>query len=298
MLACLAVLAGAASAEAKTHVVATTPDLAAIAAAIGGDRIDVYSICKPNEDPHFVQAKPSFIVKLNGADLLVENGLGLEVGWLPALIDQTRNAAIRVGGPGRVVAADGVAVLDMPTAPVTRAMGDVHPGGNPHFLLDPERGKQVADNVFRGLARIMPDDVDALRANRDALLQRIDAAEADCKRMLAPYRATKVVTYHKSLTYFCDRFGLDERGTIEPKPGIAPSGSYITSLIASMKAEGVKLILMEPWHERRTPSLVAEQVGAEVVEFPVQVGGAADLPDYPSVCRAIASRVAAALAGE
>jgi ABC-type Zn uptake system ZnuABC Zn-binding protein ZnuA len=295
---CAALLASAAptAAHARTRVLATFPDLAALARAIGGDQIDVDCIGKPNEDPHFVQAKPSFIVTLNRADLLVENGLDLEIGWLPALLDQTRNGRIRRGADGNVLAAQGVPLLEVPTAPVTRAMGDIHPGGNPHFSIDPERGKIIARNIYDGLVRVAPDGEGVFRANLDALLRRIDAATAECQRRMAPYRGTKVVTYHRSLNYFCRRFGLDVVDTVEPKPGIPPSPAHITDLLAQMQRQNVKLILMEPWHERRTPDLLARQTGAQVVELPAQVGGAADVPDYPSLCEGIVARIVGALA--
>ena len=283
------------AAQAELHVVATLPDLAAMARDIGGDLVSVISIGKPNEDPHFVQAKPSFIVALNKADLLIENGLELEIGWLPALVDQTRNARIRVGAPGRVVAADGVPLLEVPAEPVTRAMGDVHPGGNPHFLIDPERGKIVASHICENLIRIAPKYGEVFRANLEKLFKQIDEEEGACQKWMEPYRGTKVVSYHRSLTYFCQRFGLEEVDTVEPKPGIPPTPSHVAGLIDQMKREHVKLILMEPWHERRTPDLIAQQTGAKVVEFATQVGGAPDIPDYPSLCKGIVSRVVAAL---
>jgi zinc/manganese transport system substrate-binding protein len=245
-----------------------------------------------------VQAKPSFIVTLNNADVLVENGLELEIGWLPALVDQTRNDRIRVGAPGRIVAADGVPLLEVPTEAVTRAMGDVHPGGNPHFSIDPENAKIMTRNIAAGLTRAAPDQGPLFQKNAEALLARIDASEAACQKTMEPYRGTKVVTYHKSLSYFCHRFGLEEVGTVEPKPGIPPSASHVTDLIGQIKTDGVKLILMEPWHERRTPDTVAEQSGAKVVEFPAQVGGDPAVTDYPALCGSIVARVVAALGGQ
>jgi len=295
MLSASLTLFAPAAALAKLRVVATLPDLASIAREIGGDSVSVSCIGKPNEDPHYVQARPSFIVTLNNADVLIENGLELEVGWLPALIDQTRNDSIRVGSRGRIVAADGVPLLDIPSEVVTRAMGDVHPGGNPHFSIDPENGKIMARNIGEGLSRAAPENAAAFRANLDKLLARIDEAEAACLKSMEPLRGTKVVTYHKSLTYFLQRFGLVQADTIEPKPGIPPSASHISGLIARMKSDKVPLILMEPWHERRTPDTVAAQAGARVVEFPAQVGGDADIPDYPSLCGSIIERIMAAL---
>jgi len=291
----LAATSLATAADAKLNVVATLPDLGAIAQAIAGDKADIKVIGKSNEDPHYVQAKPSFIVTLNNADVLIQNGLDLEIGWLPALVDQTRNSKIRSGAPGLVTAADGIPLLEVPNEPVTRAMGDVHPGGNPHFSIDPENGKIMAKNIADGLARVDPADSALFQANLATLLAKISDSENACLAAMAPYKGTKVVTYHKSLTYFCQRFGLTEVGTVEPKPGIPPSPSHITELIDLMKRENVKLILMEPWHERRTPDLVAQQTGAKVVEFAAQVGGAPDITDYPSLCKSITSQVVAAL---
>ena len=283
------------SAHAKINVVASLPDLGSMARDIGGDKVEVTVIGKPTEDPHFVQAKPSFIVTLNRADLLIEQGLELEIGWLPALVEQTRNPKIRVGAPGLVVAAEGVPLLEVPTMPVTRAMGDIHPGGNPHFTLDPERGKIVAKNICDGLIRVAPKYAEEFRANLAKLNQRIDTSLAEAQKILAPYRGAKVVAYHKSLNYFEERFGLVEVNNVEPKPGIAPSPSHIAALIEQMKSENVKLILMEVWHERRTPDLVAQKTGAKVVEIPANVGGNPDAPDYPSLCVAMAKRIAEAI---
>jgi zinc/manganese transport system substrate-binding protein len=261
------------TASAKLNVVATLPELAAIAREIGGDKVDVTCIGKPGEDPHFIQAKPSFIVTLNKADLLIENGLELEVGWLPALLDQTRNGKIRVGTPGLVVAAEGIPLLEVPTEPVNRAMGDVHPGGNPHFVLDPERGKIIARNICEGYIRVAPQFTDEFRANLAKFNRRVDEALAGWQKILAPYRGAKVVTYHKSLSYLAERFGLVVVNTIEPKPGIPPSPAHLTALIEQMKAEKIKVILTEVWHERRTPNLVAQKTDAKIVELPVPSSG-------------------------
>jgi zinc/manganese transport system substrate-binding protein len=285
-----AVLGGILPAEAKLNVVATLPDLAAMARDIGGDAVDVVCIGKAGEDPHFVQAKPSYIVKLNRADVLIENGLELEIGWLPALVEQTRNYRIRLGAPGRVVAAEGVPLLEVPTGPVTRAMGDVHPGGNPHFSLDPERGKIVAKSICEGLVRVAPQWAEEFRANLARLAARLDAALATAQTLMAPYRGAKVVTYHKSLTYLAERFGLNVINTVEPKPGIPPSPSHIAALIAQMKSEGVKVILMEPWHERRTPELIAQKTGATLVVLDTQ-----SATDYPATCVKMAGEIAEAL---
>jgi zinc/manganese transport system substrate-binding protein len=250
--------------HAKHNVVATLPELAAIAREVGGDQVSVTCIGKPGEDPHFVQAKPSFIVTLNKADVLIINGLDLEVGWVPALVDQTRNAKIRPGGSGLVVASENVPVLELPTAPVTRAMGDVHPSGNPHFLLDPQRAKIAAQNICDGFVRAVPASADAFRANLAKFDRRVDEALARWPN----FHGAKVVTYHKSLSYLAERLGLDVINTIEPKPGIPPSPAHLAALIEQMKAVNCHVILTEIWHERRTPDLVAQKTDSKVIELP------------------------------
>jgi ABC-type Zn uptake system ZnuABC Zn-binding protein ZnuA len=261
---------------AALNIVTTTPDLAALARDLAGPDATVRSLCRVNEDPHFVEPKPSHILALNQADLLIEVGLELEAGWLPALLSQTRNPKLRTG---RLVAGSVITPLDVPVGPVDRSQGDVHALGNPHFLLDPEQAKQVA----RLIADRLPQRDPA------ALLQRIDAASRDAEAMLAPYRGTKIVTYHRSLSYLADRYGFVVVNTIEPKPGIPPSLAHITALTAQMKAENVRLILREPWHDRRVPNLIAGKTGARVVELPV-FGD-----DYPATVRAIAGQIAEGL---
>jgi zinc/manganese transport system substrate-binding protein len=283
------------TAQAKLNVVATLPDLGSMARDIGGDKVTVTCLGKPGEDPHYIQPKPSYIVALNKADVLIENGLELEVSWLTALLDQTRNTKIRPGAPGHIVAAEGVPVLDLPTEPVTRARGDVHPGGNPHFLLDPECGKIVARNIAAGLKRAAPDQAAVFDDGLAKLLARIDAAQADAQKLLAPYRGAKIVTYHKSFPYFFERYGLVVVGTVEPKPGIPPSPAHLAALGDRMKADGVKVILQEQWHETRTPALAAKKSGATVVVLPTQTGGDPAASDYPATIKLMAEKVAAAL---
>jgi zinc/manganese transport system substrate-binding protein len=291
----LFVFTGVWPAFAKLNVVATLPDLASMARDIGGDQITVTVLGKPAEDPHYIQPKPSYIVALNKADVLIENGLELEVGWLPALLDQTRNTKIRTGAPGRVVAAEGVPVRGVPTGPVTREMGDVHPGGNPHFLLDPECGKIVARNIAAVLKRAAPDKAAAFDDGLAKLLARIDAAQAEAGKLLAPFRGAKVVTFHKSFPYFVERYGLVVVGTVEPKPGIPPAPAHLAALGDRMQADGVKVILQEQWHETRTPTLAAKKSGASVVVVPTQTGGDPAATDYPATVKLLAEKVAAAL---
>jgi len=284
-----------AAAHAKLNVVATLPDLGSLARDIGGDQVNVTVLGKPAEDPHYIQPKPSYIVALNKADVLIENGLELEIGWLPALLDQTRNPKLRSGAPGRIVAATDVPVRDLPTGPVTRAMGDVHPHGNPHFLLDPECGKIVARNIAAGLKRVAPDKAAVFDEGLAQLLARIDAAQAEGQKLLAPFRGARVVTYHKSFPYFVERYGLVVVGTVEPKPGIPPSPAHLATLGDRMQADNVKVILQEQWHDTRTPSLAAKKSGATVLVLPTQAGGDPAATDYPATVKLLAEKVAAAL---
>lgn len=278
--------------HAKLNVVATLPDLASLARDIGGAEVTVTCLGKPGEDPHYIQPKPSYIVALNKADVLIENGLELEIGWLPALLDQTRNGTIRLGGPGRVIANAGVPVLDKPTDPVDRSQGDVHPGGNPHYLLDPECGKIAARNIAAAFKRAAPGAAAAFDDGLAKLLARIDAAQADAVKLLDPYRGAKVVTYHKSFPYFVARYGLVVVGTVEPKPGIPPAPAHLAALGDRMKADGVKVILQEQWHETRTPAVAAKKSGATVVVLPTQTGGDPAAPDYPATVKLLAVKVA------
>ena len=251
----------------KLKVVATTTDLASVARAVGGDNVDVTALARPTEDPHFVDAKPSFIRVVNQADVLIEGGASLEAGWLPPILDSARNAKISPGSPGRVVAAQGIRLLDVP-AQLDRSMGDVHPQGNPHFMLDPVAAKTVARNIQTAFCAVdgrgCPDYEAALRRFEDA----VDAKVAGWQAALAPFKGTKVVTYHKDFDYFFDRFGMEVVDTLEPKPGIPPSPTHLTELIPKMRAERVRLIVIEPYRERNNPDFVAENSGARVLVLP------------------------------
>ncbi|HHT9128771.1 MAG TPA: metal ABC transporter substrate-binding protein, partial [Candidatus Wujingus californicus] len=238
--------------HAKLNVVATTSDLGAIAREIGKDKVEVTSLAKPTEDPHFVDAKPSFIVKLNKADMLIEGGLQLEIGWLPNLVVGARNRKILAGENGYLVASAGVPMIEVPTT-ADRAMGDVHPMGNPHFMLDPLNGKRVSIHICERLCQIDPANCAYYKDNLKDFTKRLDQKLSEWQKMLEPFRGTKIVTYHKTFSYFAQRFNLHVVGTLEPKPGIPPSPTHINSLIPMMKSEEVKLILIEPFRERKTP---------------------------------------------
>ena len=283
---CLAILAALlisslpARAQGKLNVIATTEDLAAIAREVGGDHITVDSIAKGYQDPHFVEAKPSFILKLQRADILVLVGRDLEIGWLPPLIQQSRNSKVQVGADGYLDASLQARILEVPQGQITRAEGDVHPLGNPHYWLDPENGKIVARQIFDRLVRFRPNDRAYFEQRLNDFSSRLGDAEKRWVAMMAPYKGVKVVTYHRSFPNFAERFGLDIVGYVEPKPGIPPTPQHTLDLINDMKRQNVKLVLVEPYFDLKTPNSIGRATGAEVMVMPPSVGGVKEVTDY------------------
>lgn len=277
----LLLLAGLATpALAQVNVVTSTEDLAAITREVGGDKVTVFAIAKGYQDPHFVEAKPSFILKLHSADLLIVVGRELEIGWLPPLVTQSRNAKIQVGAPGYLDASLTAEILDVPTGPITRAMGDVHSQGNPHYWLDPANGRRMAKAIAARLSALSPGDA-AYFAQRQADFEnRLTAAEARWKAAMAPFNGAKVVTYHHSWPNFEKAFGLDVVDYVEPKPGIPPSPAHTLRLQQAMKAQGIKLILVEPYFDTKTPDAIARATGGTVLVMPPSVGGVKEAGDY------------------
>jgi zinc/manganese transport system substrate-binding protein len=276
----LLLAAGCANAAARLTVVTATEDLAAVAREIGGDRATVESIAKGYQDPHFVEPKPSFLLKLQKADLLAVVGLQLEIGWLPPLITQSRNARIQVGAPGYLDVSTQCKILDIPTGQITRAMGDVHPLGNPHYWLDPENGRRIAKAFAQKFSEMQPDGASYFAQRNADFDQRLATAEKGWETKMAPYRGRKVITYHRSWPNFCERFGLVVVDYVEPKPGIPPTPSHTLDLINTMKRENIKLILVEPYFDLRTPNSIAQKTGAEVAVLLPSVGGVKDVKDY------------------
>jgi zinc/manganese transport system substrate-binding protein len=277
-----AALAGIAArpAAAAVRVVATTEDLASLASEVGGDKITVVALAKGYQDPHFVDPKPSFILAVSRADLLIVVGREMELGWLPPLINSGRNAKIQPGGNGYLDASANVKILEIPTAQITRAMGDVHPQGNPHYWLDPGNGRYIARTIKDKLIQLSPADrayFDQRYADFD---KRLAAAESRWDAAMAPYKGTKVVTYHRSWPNFMERFGLNVIGYVEPKPGIPPTTSHTVELIDEMKKQGAKLIVVEPYFDLKTPQAIAKQMGGEVLVLAPSVGGAKEATDY------------------
>ena len=283
LLTALAAPSGAFAADTRLTVMTTTEDLASIAREVGGDRITVESIAKGYQDPHFVEAKPSFILKLQKADLLIVVGRELEIGWLPPLIQQSRNAKVQVDADGYLDASQGVRILEIPTGQVTRAMGDVHPQGNPHYWLDPENARAMARSMSEKLAQFRPADRAYFEQRLAAFSARLTDAVKKWTAQMAPYKGTKVVTYHRSFPNFADRFGLDIIGYVEPKPGIPPSPGHTLELIQEMKRQNVRLILMEPYFDPTTPQSIARAVGGQVLVVPPSVGGVKEATDFFSL---------------
>jgi zinc/manganese transport system substrate-binding protein len=265
-------LAFTAQVQAKLNVVATTPDLGAIAQEIGGDKIDLTTLAKPTEDPHFVDAKPSFIAKLNRADVLIEGGAELEAGWLAPLLEGARNAKLQAGKPGRVSAAEGVSLLEIP-ATLDRSQGDIHAAGNPHYLTDPLNAKIVAAHIARALAALDPSNAAAFQSNLKGFEGRIDAKLAEWQKLLAPNKGRPLVTYHNYWIYFGRRFEIPMELFLEPKPGIPPTPAHLAEVIGKMKAENVKLIAVQPYQNRKTAETVAGHTGATVLDWPSFPGG-------------------------
>jgi len=269
-----------AGAQSKLTVVTTTEDLAAIAREVGGDHITVESIAKGYQDPHFVEAKPSFILKLQKADLLVLVGRDLEIGWLPPLIQQSRNSKVQVGADGYLDASLQARILEIPQGQITRAEGDVHPLGNPHYWLDPENGKIIAREIFDKFVRFRPNDRAYFEQRLNDFVSRLNDAGKRWVALMAPYKGTKVVTYHRSYSNFAERFGLSVVGYVEPKPGIPPTPQHTLDLINDMKRGNVKMVLVEPYFDLKTPNSIGRETGAEVLVMPPSVGGVKDVPDY------------------
>ncbi len=281
-LACL-LLAGAfalPATAAKLQVVTTLEDLASLAATIGGDRVEASSLAKGYQDPHFVDAKPSFILKLSRAKLLIVAGLELEIGYLPPMIDQSRNEAIHPGSPGYLDASQGCEILQRPAGQVTRAMGDVHPYGNPHYWIDPENGRVVARAIAARLAEIDPAGKATYEANLKAFEARLDAKLKEWEAKMAPYNGLEIITFHDSWPNFARRFNLKIVDQIEPKPGIPPSPSHTLDVINRINADKIPLILVEPYFDRKTPDSIAAKTGATVLPFYPSVGGLPEITDY------------------
>jgi len=288
-------LAPPAPARAALRVVTTVEGLAALAHEVGGSRVAVESLSKGVADPHFVDANPMLAVKLRNADLLVDVGLELEIGWLPPLVTQSRNPDIQPGGKRRLTAASAVQVLDLPTGPVDRSMGDLHPQGNPHFLNDPRKGLDVAAAIADRLAELDPEGASVYQSNLVAFRTRLTQAMEGWRRELEPLRGRKIFTEHRTFTYFLDWSGLVSAGELEPRPGVPPPPSHLAELVQVGRAQGVREIVVENYYDTRSAEVVARSTGAKVVQIPGDVGGESSVRTYIDYVGLVVQRVAEGL---
>src|SRR5438309_4381186 len=279
-LICTLVNPPASRADSKLRIMTATTDLAALAQEIGGEKVEVESVARGYQDPHFVEAKPSFLLKLRHADLLIVVGLELEIGWLPPLITQSTNPKIQVGTPDYFDTSRFAKILAIPTGQVTRAEGDVHPLGNPHYWLDPENGLRIAKGIQNKLSEMRSSDAAYFAQRYDSFEQRLKQADEKWLAEMKPYRGRKVVSYHKSWPNFAHHFGLNVVGYVEPRPGIPPSPQHTIELIGQMKRDGVKLIMVEPYFDLKTPNSIASATGGKVVVMLPSVGGEQQVGDY------------------
>src|SRR4051795_5723798 len=294
ILLILSIILCAFSAQAKINVVATLPDLGSLAREIGGDKAEVMVLAKPTEDPHFVDARPSFVVSLRNADVLIEGGAELEIGWLPPLLQNARNPKIEAGKPGRVIASQGIRLMNVP-ANVTRAAGDVHALGNPHFMTDPIIAKAVAQHIAQSFSAVDAANAAAYDANYKKFEATINGKLQEWGTAMLPFKGQKVVAYHDSWPYFAHRFGLDISIFLEPKPGIPPSPSHLAEVIQQMKAQKIKAIIIEPFHDRKIAEKVASATGAKVVDFAQYPGGLPNTESYVKLIDALVARLSAAM---
>jgi len=256
-----------ARAYAKVNVVATVPDLAAIAREVGGDRVSVTALALPTQDPHFVDARPNLALALNRADVLLAIGLGLETDWLPTLQTAARNTKIQTGGSGFLESSSQVRLLDVPQQAVDRSQGDIHPGGNPHYLFDPRAAAACARGIARKLAEIDPKNAPIYQANVKGFTDRLDAARRGWEKELGKYKGTPVVTFHRSWVYLSDWLGLDEVGYLEPKPGIPPNPSHVARLLTLAKQRKVRLVIQESFYPDSTAKFLAGKLGATALKL-------------------------------
>jgi zinc/manganese transport system substrate-binding protein len=290
----LALMPLAAQAQ-KLKVVTSTTDLYDIAKAVGGSRIEASHIGEGYQDPHFVEAKPSFVLKLRDADVWAFVGLDLEIGWMPLLINGARNERVRPGGSGYLDVSSAIPLLDVPRGKVDRSQGDVHPLGNPHYWLDPENGKRIAHLFRTRFSELDPAGAARYAANEKAFADRLDAAARGWADELAAIRGKPVVAWHTSWRYFAEYTGMNIVGFMEPKPGVPPSPSHLAGLIQTMKRTGAKVIIMEPFYDRKMADFVARNTGATVLVLPPSVGGEKGVDDYMKLMQHDISRLAEAV---
>jgi zinc/manganese transport system substrate-binding protein len=280
------------------HIVTTTEDLAALAREVGGEDVEVQSIAKGYQDPHFVDAKPSYLLKLQKADLFIQVGLELEVAWAPPLLTAARNSRILPGGPGFLDASIGCDILEKPAATPDRSQGDVHPFGNPHYWLDPRNGRTVARNIARRLAELDLSHGTAYRTRLTRFEEAFAAKEKEWDALAAPLKGLRVVTYHNSWPNFARRFGFTVVGFVEPKPGVPPAPAHLQALMEQIKSEKIPLILVEPYFDLKLPEKIARQTGTALVTPAPSVGGGEGVKSYFDLFDKDLALITSAVAGK
>ena len=302
MMRCMSLLTlgllATAPAFADLKVATSLTDLASVAQLVGGKHVSAQSLCRGYEDPHFVPAKPSLMKAIQRADVFVSTGLELDGGWLPLVLPGSRNPKIQPGAKGFVDASQGVDVLEKPKGTVSRAAGDIHPFGNPHYYADPKNLEVVASHLAEVFSQLDPANAADYASNAKAFQERMEASLEKWEKQMAPYQGAFVVTYHPNFVYFADRFGLKLFGTVEPKPGIPPSPHYVNELAESMKKAGVKVVLYQPYYNADACKQVAKRVGGVAVEIATEAGGMPGTDDVFSKFDVLVSSVAGALSGK
>ena len=299
-ITCTMLLGGLAiaPAHADLKVATSLTDLASVAQLVGGKHVSAQSLCRGDEDPHFVPAKPSLMKSIQHADVFVSTGLELDGGWLPLVLPGSRNPRIQPGTRGFVDASQGVAVLEKPTGTVSRAEGDIHPLGNPHYYADPKNLEIVASHLADVFSQLDPANAADYAANARAFQAKMEASLEKWEKVMAPYKGASIVPYHPNLIYFADRFGLKLFGTVEPKPGIPPSPHYVSQLAEAMKKAGITVVVYQPYYNADACNEVAKRAGGTALEIATEAGGLPGTDDVFSKFDVLVSSVAGALAGK
>jgi zinc/manganese transport system substrate-binding protein len=298
ILVSMLVLLAAAPAYADLKVATSLTDLASVAQLVGGKHVSAQSLCRGYEDPHFVPAKPSLMKSIQHADVFVSTGLELDGGWLPLVLPGSRNPRIQPGTKGFVDASQGVDVLEKPVGTVSRAEGDIHPLGNPHYYADPKNLEIVANHLAEVFSQLDPANAADYAANAKAFTEKMEASLERWEKELAPYKGASVVPYHPNFVYFADRFGLKLFGTVEPKPGIPPSPHYVSQLAEAMKKAGVQVVVYQPYYNADASNEVAKRAGGTAVEVATEVGGLPGTDDVFSKFDVLVSSLVGALSGK
>lgn len=267
-------------AHAELNIVTTTEDIASLVKEIGKEHVSVSSITRGYQDAHFVQAKPSYMVKSNKADLLVYMGLELEIGWLGLIIDGSRNPNIKLGQPGHLNLSSAITPIEVPTGEIDRSMGDIHPEGNPHYHLDPSNGLLMANSIANRLAILDPPNATAYKANLADFRHRLETKINEWDSRMKKFKGAKVVTYHSTWSYFLKHFGLEYAGTVELKPGVPPTPKHLAQLVDVMQRLNTKVIINENYTDANFSNLVGQKTGSKVLVLPVSVGGVPEVTDY------------------